>query len=232
MNSSNKLHVTVLDPALAQEAGDQLELGHYFVFVRDGRLSRERGRRGRLQAHRQSSRAVLAALTTPVEVAGLRITPPERALGPAVCLVADRDVYRAEQDTVRLFVVAPLIADYARLLYGQAVLAASSRAACGRCKIRSAQPWPTSARPRPSRGRDEVLSGAAAQEGLARRARGPQDAVDRARRGGRGAAGSSPGRGRGETSRHLERQRCGRYPAARQPEARRGPGRTLGHRQE
>lgn len=107
MNSSNKLHVTVLDPTLAQEAGDQLELGHYFVFVRDGRLSRERGRRGRLQAHRQSSRAVLAALTTPVEVAGLRITPPERSLGPAVCLVADRDVYRAEQDTVRLFVVAP-----------------------------------------------------------------------------------------------------------------------------
>lgn len=107
MNSPDKLHVTVLDPTLAQEAGDQLELGHYFVFVRDGRLSRERGRRGRLQAHRQGARAVLAAFTTPVEVAGLRITPPERGLGPAVCLVADRDVYRAEQDTVRLFVVAP-----------------------------------------------------------------------------------------------------------------------------
>lgn len=107
MNSSDKLHVTVLDPTLAQEAGDQLELGHYFVFVRDGRLSRERGRRGRLQAHRQSARAVLAALTSPVEVAGLRITPPERGLGPSVCVVADRDIYRAEQDTVRLFVVAP-----------------------------------------------------------------------------------------------------------------------------
>lgn len=100
--------VTITDPAQTRDLHDEVELGHYFVFVKDGRLLRQSGRLGRLLGYRASvARTVLPLVDAPVELAGLTIRPGPRLARPIACLIADREVYRAEQDTVHLFVAMP-----------------------------------------------------------------------------------------------------------------------------
>src|SRR5205823_5231800 len=103
---NGRLNVNVSDYRRAQETARNVEVGSYFVFTRDvgptglGRLSRLLAK----PAHRRS---VLPLIDQPVSLPGLMLSPRDRGIQPAVALVADRDLYRAEQDTAHLFVALP-----------------------------------------------------------------------------------------------------------------------------
>jgi hypothetical protein len=96
--------IAVKDWTLAQEIQNSVEIGHRFVFVHDGKALQRGGRLGRLFGYRaKSHRSVVPMLEAPVELAGVEIEPIAERIRPLACLVADRDLYRREQDTVRLF---------------------------------------------------------------------------------------------------------------------------------
>jgi hypothetical protein len=104
--------IDITNFAQAQRSIRYVTLGHYFVFVKDtqaleGRPGRE-GRRERLLLEdRRARRAILPLIDNPVQLSGIRIRPPQRSIDRIGCLVADRDLYRAEQDTVHLFTAFP-----------------------------------------------------------------------------------------------------------------------------
>ena len=50
---------------------------------------------------------VLPLVEQPIELEGVTITPELRTIEPIGCIVSDRDLYRAEQDTVHLFITFP-----------------------------------------------------------------------------------------------------------------------------
>jgi hypothetical protein len=105
---THPFRTSITDARLAEQLKDQVELGHFFVFVKDGRALRKGGKTGRLFGYRAAmGRSVIALTDRPVELSGVTITPNEKNLVPLACLVSDRDLYRAEQDTVRLFIALP-----------------------------------------------------------------------------------------------------------------------------
>lgn len=120
---------TVTDPRLAEQLREQVELGHFFVFVKDRRALKRAGKAGRLFGYRATAgRSVIALADRPVELAGVVIRPERKALAPLTCLVADRDLYRTEQDTVRLFIAAPAVTEYLRIELSQHGTMLTSRA--------------------------------------------------------------------------------------------------------
>jgi hypothetical protein len=81
--------ITINDDERASQIKDKVKIGHYFVFVN------------------QKTNTVLPLVDQPVQLDGVTITPDTRLIDPIGCLVSDRDLYRAEQDTVYLFIAFP-----------------------------------------------------------------------------------------------------------------------------
>ncbi len=109
-DSAERIHIK--DYGLVQQTKRHVTLGHYFVFVDHPKALKgrhDRGTRGQrlLLDNREDTHKVLPLVEQTVELAGVDIKPAQRTLAPIACLVADRDLYRAEQDTVHLFVAAP-----------------------------------------------------------------------------------------------------------------------------
>ncbi len=106
----NLVDVQDYDRAMAIKA--HVTLGHYFVYVDDVQALRGKtgggGRRERLLlADRHDGARVLPLVEHPVELPGVSIRVPDRRSEPLGCLVTDRDLYRAEQNTVHLFIAFP-----------------------------------------------------------------------------------------------------------------------------
>src|SRR5712691_1622296 len=104
MSGSASFDVALLDRGLALETAAKVRAGSWFLFTE--RVA-PAGRLARLLPRPARQRAVHALSGDPIELPGLRITPRRRALEPLACLVADRDLYRARQDTVNLFCAVP-----------------------------------------------------------------------------------------------------------------------------
>ena len=104
--------IDITDYELAKQTKNRVTLGHYFVYVEDVRALNVKdsnvGRRERLLLMSpEDSRRVIPIVEHPIELAGITISPSERRIDPIGCLVADRDLYRAEQDTVHLYIAFP-----------------------------------------------------------------------------------------------------------------------------
>lgn len=104
MNLPVDVHID--DYREAAKTKDSITLGHYFAFV-DAKEEPRRGRMRRLLAEPTTTHRVLPLVGDPIAVTGMTLTPKERRLDPLGAVVADRDLYRAEHDTVYLFVAMP-----------------------------------------------------------------------------------------------------------------------------
>ncbi|MCK5797683.1 MAG: hypothetical protein KAI47_10895, partial [Deltaproteobacteria bacterium] len=114
-----KHHLEIRDETRARRAGPFISIGHYFLFVgreanrrRDDRKTRkEAGRFARLLAKEGSARRggpeVLPLVDAPVITHGIQITPADRGVDPIACVVADRDLYKAEDDVANLLCAFP-----------------------------------------------------------------------------------------------------------------------------
>ena len=98
--------VKIDDYPLAMKMKNSLTLGHYFAFV-DAKTDRGRGRVSRLLVEPTPSHRVIPLVGESFSVAGMTLTPRKRSIDPLGAVVTDRDLYRAEQDTVYLFVAVP-----------------------------------------------------------------------------------------------------------------------------
>ncbi|MEY3012424.1 MAG: hypothetical protein RIT45_1159 [Pseudomonadota bacterium] len=102
--------IEILDPQLADQTRKIVQVGRRFVFVGDGTARPTRGpmyQRVARAPGRNKRRKVLPLIDDPVELDGLRVLPAALDVEPIAALVTDRDLYRAEQDTVHLFVAMP-----------------------------------------------------------------------------------------------------------------------------
>ncbi|MEN8218052.1 MAG: hypothetical protein ABFS56_17125 [Pseudomonadota bacterium] len=98
--------ITINDQQCAEQIKDDVQIGHYFVFVKHKKAnSVERLRR--LLVKKYSKNIVLPLVNQAVKLDGVTITPEHRDIEPIGCVVTDRDLYRAEQDSVRLFIAFP-----------------------------------------------------------------------------------------------------------------------------
>jgi len=100
--------IKINDDKRASQLKDKVQIGHYFVFVKDKKTNSE-GRFKRLLLGKESINQVFVfpLVDEPIELDGVTITPQPRPIEPMGCLVCDRDLYRAEQDTVNLFIAFP-----------------------------------------------------------------------------------------------------------------------------
>jgi hypothetical protein len=106
---SHPFSVDVNDPSRAQETARGVRVGHYFVFLDRVLDAPPSGRLGRLLARKPAPGGgrVLPLIDHPVELPGVTLTPHDRAIDPVACVVSERDLYRAEEDTVHLLVASP-----------------------------------------------------------------------------------------------------------------------------
>jgi hypothetical protein len=95
--SSRHFDITILDWRQAERTVPNVRVGTFFVF---------RERSGG-EAKNVTKRNVLPLLEEPIDLRGIRITPKDRGIEPLATLCADRDLYRAEEDTVNLFLAVP-----------------------------------------------------------------------------------------------------------------------------
>jgi hypothetical protein len=78
--------ITINNYEQARQIQDHVQIGHYFVFYKN---------------------QILPFVNKPVPLAGIVITPKPRTIVPIGCVVTDRDLYRAGQDTAHLFIAFP-----------------------------------------------------------------------------------------------------------------------------
>ena len=110
--------ITINDHDSAWQIKQNIQIGHYFVFIKNPteQKSRDNGRLLRLVQQKCFDKSVVPLANEPVQLDGLTITPEHGFIEPIACLVADRDLYRAEQDVVHLFVAFPNPAKHLNLL--------------------------------------------------------------------------------------------------------------------
>lgn len=120
---SHPHQVEVTNFEAAERIRGHVRLGHYFVYVDDPQaVTPAQGRAGRLsrllvkKPEGQAGRRVLPLLEQPVALAGVTIHPPPLGIDPMGCVVTDRDLYRAEEDTVHLFIAMPAPPEGLRLV--------------------------------------------------------------------------------------------------------------------
>jgi hypothetical protein len=113
---NHPVDIQITDFMRAFATRDAVQVGHYFVFVDHPRALAARrqrsGLRGRLERllvkrEPEARGRVLPLLDRPVELSGVTLTPRNRGIEPMACLIADRDLYRAEDDTVHLYAAMP-----------------------------------------------------------------------------------------------------------------------------
>lgn len=104
------LKTTHLDHQALQEARSKLRVGHYFAFATHDTKQERSERFSRLLAKRGSGAKglqVVPLLDQEVTIQGLTLQPAARDRSPLGIVVADRDLYRAEHDTVNLLIAFP-----------------------------------------------------------------------------------------------------------------------------
>jgi|GEM_PF-1108408 len=91
----------------AEASRDHVHVGQKFVFVEPGK--RPQGRLAKLlkRTSPDSKKAKVVPLVDTVELDGFRIIPTSSTTEPLHALVTDRDLYRAEEDTVHFFLAMP-----------------------------------------------------------------------------------------------------------------------------
>jgi hypothetical protein len=100
---------SITDHDKARVTAAATKVGTYFAFT-DGIVPSESSlsaRLARLLVKPPRQRAVIPMVGGSFELPGVRITPADRGIEPLSCLVSDRDLYRAEQDTAYVFVALP-----------------------------------------------------------------------------------------------------------------------------
>ena len=98
--------ITINDQQRAEQIKDDLQIGHYFVFVKQKKaVSVERLKRLSIKKYIKNN--VLPIVNQAIKLDGVTITPQHRDIDPIACVVTDRNLYRAEQDTVRFFIAFP-----------------------------------------------------------------------------------------------------------------------------
>ncbi len=98
--------VTINDQKSALRIKDDVQIGHYFVFVKHKRATSV-DRLERLLVKKYYKTSVLPLVNQPIKLDGVTITPEARQIGTIGCIVSDANFYRAEQDVVRLFMAFP-----------------------------------------------------------------------------------------------------------------------------
>jgi hypothetical protein len=106
---SPRFKIELSNARQAERTRKSVKVGSRFVFVADGAAGQSRGRLSRLlgRSGGDGERKVFPLVDRPVVLDGLRVVPPTFDAEPLHALVTDRDLYRAEQDTVNLFVAMP-----------------------------------------------------------------------------------------------------------------------------
>ncbi len=120
---------SVSDFRKAERTRAHLRVGQRFVFVTGG--AKPVGRIARLlgkSAGADGPMRVLPLTDQAVTLEGMSIALKPRAREPLHALVADRDLYRAEEDTVQLFIALPDVPDGLTLVVEQAGQVFSERA--------------------------------------------------------------------------------------------------------
>lgn len=97
--------ITINDHDRAWKIKNNIQIGHHFVFIKQSRNLK--GRLQQLFIQKDIENSVLALVKKPLQLDGVTITPKHSSIEPIGCLVADRDLYRTEQDTVHLFIAFP-----------------------------------------------------------------------------------------------------------------------------
>ena len=100
------IRVNVEDHGRALQVWNAMTLGHYFAFIDETKVPKS-GREQRLVAEPAKSHRVLPLVGDPIELPGFTMVPKNRRCDPVGTIVADRDLYRAEQDIVYLFIAVP-----------------------------------------------------------------------------------------------------------------------------
>ncbi len=98
--------VTINDQKAALRIKDDVQIGHYFVFVKHKRAT-SADRLKRLLVKKYYKTSVLPLVNQPVKLDGVTITPEPRQIGTLGCIVSDANLYRYEKDVVRLFIAFP-----------------------------------------------------------------------------------------------------------------------------
>ncbi len=98
--------VTINEQQRAEQIKDDVQIGHYFVFVKHKKATSVE-RLKRLSVKKYLKNNVLPLVNQPVKLDGVTITPQHQDIDPIACVVTDRKLYRAEQDTVRFFIAFP-----------------------------------------------------------------------------------------------------------------------------
>jgi hypothetical protein len=83
----------------------EVQIGHYFVFVKDNKPSSVAHKEKRLLV--KGDDKVLPLINQAVRLEGVTITPTHPIIDPISTVVTERDLYRAEQDVVHLFIAFP-----------------------------------------------------------------------------------------------------------------------------
>lgn len=107
MTPDPRFHIEVTDARAAERARAHVKIGTRFVFTdggqkNPGRLARLLGKSGG-----EGEKKVFAIADRAVELTGFRVVPDDDLAEPLHALTCDRDLYRAEEDTVNLFVAVP-----------------------------------------------------------------------------------------------------------------------------
>ncbi len=89
--------------ARAIQVFEAMTLGQHFAFIDESKVPKS-GREQRLVAEPAKSHRVLPLVGGPIELPECVLTPKSRRFAPVGTIVADRDLYRAEQDIVYLFI--------------------------------------------------------------------------------------------------------------------------------
>lgn len=108
--SQPSFSIDVHDHAQASQARAGTAVGQRFAFLSGERQVRPVGRLARLMGLGRGSdatRRVIPLLSEPVSLPGMSLTPEPLDLQPLFALITDRDLYRAEQDTVNVFLAMP-----------------------------------------------------------------------------------------------------------------------------
>ena len=110
--------IEITDWELARKLEGRVLAGRHFVFAEAlDAAGIESGRKARLRLRGSERRLrVIPIMTEPIELRGLTLNPAAERPRPLAVVVPDRDLYRAEEDTARLFVVLPSEPAGARLV--------------------------------------------------------------------------------------------------------------------
>ncbi len=104
------------DPKRALQMKHKVQIGHYFVFLNDKKPSGIAYKVKRLLLKGDDKNAVLPLIDKPVRLEGITITPAHPFIDPIGTVVTERDLYRAEQDVIHLFIAFPNAPKHLRLI--------------------------------------------------------------------------------------------------------------------